>query len=114
MKGLDNLDYGKVAGILRYLNDNALDLVDMEFLPQNFFMEFSEGLDLALYVDGGWATLTKEGQKVIEAVWKVMCATREIDPKVMYDSPMDFFKAQATDAEVVPIEKGRKKKKKNA
>ena len=48
------MDYSKVAGILRYLNDNALDLADLDFLPSDFFLEFAEGLDLATFVDGGW------------------------------------------------------------
>lgn len=106
------MDYGKVAGILRYLNDNSLELADLEFLPQDFFIKFREGLDLALFVDGGWATLTSEGEQVLGSVWGVMCATRDIDPAVMYDSPLDFFKAQATDAEVIDINTKRKKSKK--
>ena len=106
------MDYGKVAGILRYLNDNSMELVDLEFLPSDFFIKFREGLDLALFVDGGWAELTPEGEKVLSSVWGIMCASREIDPAVMYDSPLDFFKAQAQDAEVVDIKTKRKKRKK--
>jgi hypothetical protein len=41
-----------------------------------------------------------------------MCAARQIDPKIMYDSPLDFFKAQAEDAEVIPIDSKKKKRKK--
>jgi hypothetical protein len=106
------VDYGKVAGILRYLKENDIDLVDLEYMPPEFFMEFSEGLELALFVDGGWATLTKEGEKVLSSVWGVVCSVREIDPAVMYDSPLDFFKAQAQDAEVIDIKTKRKKRKK--
>jgi hypothetical protein len=105
------LDYSKVAGILRYLNDNALDLADLDFLPSDFFLEFAEGLDLATFVDGGWATLTDEGKLILETVWKIMCAARQIDPEIMYDSPMEFFKSQAEDAEIIPIDSKRKKKK---
>jgi hypothetical protein len=106
------LDYSKVAGILRYLNDNSLELVDMEFLPSDFFIEFREGLDLALFVDGGWAKLTPEGKKVLESIWEVLCIVRKLDPKVAYDTPLEFFKAQAQDAEVIPIDTKRKKSKK--
>jgi len=106
------VDYSKIAGILRYINDNSLDLAHVEFLPQDFFIKFREGLDLALFVDGGWATLTPEGEQVLGSVWTIVCATREIDPAVMYDSPLDFFKAQATDAEVVDMNTKRKKSKK--
>jgi hypothetical protein len=103
--------YGKVAGILRYLRENDIELVDLEYLPSEFFIEFSEGLELATFVDGGWAKLTNEGKKVIDSIWGILCATRGLDPKVMYDDILDFFKAQAQDAEVVPIEQGKKKKK---
>lgn len=108
------MDYSKLAGILRYLNDNSLDLVDMEFLPSDFFIEFNEGLSLALFVDGGWAKLTPEGKKVLDSVWGIVCAVRKIDPKVIYDTPLDFFKAQAieTDAEVIDINIKKKKSKK--
>jgi len=106
------VNYSKIAGILRYINDNSLDLAHVEFLPQDFFIKFREGLDLALFVDGGWATLTPEGEQVLGSVWTIVCATREIDPAVMYDSPLDFFKAQATDAEVVDMNTKRKKSKK--
>ena len=40
-----------------------------------------------------------------------MCAARQIDPEIMYDSPMEFFKSQAEDAEIIPIDSKRKKKK---
>ena len=108
------MDYSKVAGILRYLNDNSLELVDLEYLPSDFFIEFQQGLELALFVDGGWAKLTPEGKKVLDSVWNILCKVRSIDPNVMYDSPMDFFKAQAveTDAEVIDINSKRKKNKK--
>lgn len=108
------MDYGKVAGILRYLNDNSVELVDLEFLPSDFFIEFQEGLDLALFVDGGWAKLTSEGKKVLGSVWGIMCAARQLDPSVMYDSPLDFFKAQAeeTEAEIIDINSKKKKSKK--
>lgn len=102
------MDYGKVVGILRYLNDNALDLSDMEYLPQDFFIEFQEGLELASFVDGGWAKLTNEGKVVIDTIWQLLCRVRELDPNDMYDNPLEFFKAQAEDAEVIPIEKGKK------
>ena len=102
------MDYGKVAGILRYLNDNALDLVDIDYLPQDFFIEFSEGLDLATFVDGGWATLTDDGKVVLDSIWKVLCVTRELDPDVMYDNALEFFKSQAVDADVIPIGRGIK------
>jgi hypothetical protein len=111
MIGGDKVDYGKVVGILRYLKENDIDLVDIEYLPSQFFMEFSEGLELATFVDGGWATLTDEGKNVIDSVWGILCDTRELDPKVMYDSVLEFFKAQAEDAKVIPIKQGKKKKK---
>ena len=108
MRNGDKVDFGKIASILRYINDDALQLADIEFLPQDFFVQFSEGLELASFVDGGWATLTKEGETVLETVWKIMCITRELDPEIMYDNPLEFFKAQAEDAEVIPIERGKK------
>ncbi len=105
------MDYGKAVGILRYLKENELDIVDIEFLPSEFFIEFEEGLQLAVFVDGGWAKLTSEGKVVIDSIWGILCALRDISPNVMYDNLLDFFKAQAIDAEVVPIEQGKKKKK---
>lgn len=102
------MDYGKAVGILRYLNDNADEMVNMEFISPDFFIEYSDALQLSTFVDGGWATLTDEGKKVIGLVWNILCQVRDINPLESFDSPMDFFRSQALDAEVIPIERGRK------
>lgn len=108
MRGGSKMDFGKIASILRYISDDALQLSDIEFLPQDFFLEFSEGLTLATFVDAGWATLTKDGETVLATLWNILCDIRDLNPEVMYDNPYEFFKAQAEDAEVIPIKRGKK------
>ena len=111
------MDYSKIADILTYVNDEAMALVDVEYLPSEFFIDFSEVLDFATSVSGGWATPTFDGEQALLMVWNFLCDMRELDANVMYDTPLDFFKAQTVDADIVPIEQGKKKKgrkKKNA
>ena len=111
------MDYSKIADILTYINDEAMTLVDVEYLQAEFFTDFSEVLDFATSVSCNWATPTFDGEQALLMVWNYLCDMRDLDANVMYDTILDFFKAQAVDADILPIEEGKKKKgrkKKNA
>jgi hypothetical protein len=34
------------------------------------------------------------GKSQLEFAWRTLCDMRDLDPEVMYDTPLDFFKAQ--------------------
>jgi hypothetical protein len=90
------MDYNKIADILAYISIEAESLVEVEYLPIDFWAGLVDELKLAEYVTAEWATLTSLGEFQIEYAWRELCEMREIDPEVMYDSVIDFFKAQET------------------
>lgn len=103
------MDYGKVTDILSVIFYDGVDLVGLDYLPDQYFIECQDQLVLSTYVSGGWVELTDEGKKQIDFAWRLLCEIRDLEADVMYDTPLDFFKAQAMDAEVIPISRGRKK-----
>jgi hypothetical protein len=102
------MDYGKVADILTVIYKDGVELASLEYLPTDFFTELQDALELASFISGGWAEPTEVGKSQLEYAWRVLCDIRELDPEVMYESPLAFFEAQTVEAEVVPIEKGKK------
>jgi hypothetical protein len=48
------------------------------------------------------------GKSQLEYAWRVLCAARSLDPEIMYETPLEFFEAQIVEADVIPIEEGRK------
>ena len=88
------MDYGKIASILTQINLDALDLEQVEYLPSDFWIDLEDGLTFAVFVNGGWAEPTEMGKSQLEFVWRTLCDMRDLDPEVMYDSALDFFKAQ--------------------
>ena len=90
------MDYNKIADILAYISIEAESLVEVEYLPIDFWAGLVDELKLAEYVTAEWATLTSLGEFQIEYAWRELCEMREIDPEVMHDSVIDFFKAQET------------------
>ena len=102
------MDYGKIAEILSVIYSDGVDLSALEYLPSDYWTEFEDTLLLSTFVSSGWADLTDEGKKQIKYAWLVLCEVRELDPDIMYDSPLAFFEAQAVEAEVIPIAKGKK------
>lgn len=102
------MDYGKVADILSVIYDDGVDLSAVEYLPSDYWIECEDSLLLATFVSSGWAELTDMGKAQLDFAWRVLCEVRELDPDIMYDSPLAFFEAQAVEAEVIPIEKGKK------
>jgi hypothetical protein len=102
------MDYGKLAEILAVIYDDGVELSAVEYLPSNYWIECEDSLTLATFVSSGWAEPTDMGKSQLEFAWRVLCEIRGIDPEIMYDSPIEFFKAQAVGAEVIPIEKGKK------
>jgi len=88
------LDYNKIASILTQINLDALDLEEVEYLPSDFWIDFEDGLEFAIFVNGGWAEPTEMGKSQLELVWRTLCDMRDLDPEVMYDNAIDFFKAQ--------------------
>jgi len=88
------MDYSKIASILSQINEDALELEEVEYLPSDFWIDFEDGLSLADFVDGGWAEPTEIGKSQLELIWRTLCDLRELDPEVMYDTPAEFFKAQ--------------------
>lgn len=102
------MDFGKIADILSFIWLEAVELDANEYMPSAYWKEYQDELQLAAFVSAGWATLTEQGNNMLEVAWDTLCEVRELDPNVMYDSIKDFFDAQAVEAEVIPIEKGKK------
>ena len=102
------MDYGKIANILTVIYQDGVELSALEYVPADFFTELQDALELATFISGGWAEPTDTGKSQLEYAWRVLCDVRELDPEVMYDTPIAFFEAQAVEAEVVPIEQGKK------
>ena len=88
------MDYNKIADILTQINLDALDLEAVDYLPSDFWKDLEDGLTFAVFVYGGWAEPTEMGKSQLEFVWRTLCDMRDLDPEVMYDTPLDFFKAQ--------------------
>jgi hypothetical protein len=88
------LDYNKIADILAYISIEAESLVEVEYLPVDFWAGLVDELKLAEYVAAEWATVTTLGEFQLEYAWRELCEMRELDPEVMYDTALDFFKAQ--------------------
>ncbi len=88
------MDYSKIADILAYISIEAESLVAVEYLPVDFWAGLVDELKLAEYVAAGWVTLTNLGEFEIEYAWRELCEMRDLDPEVMYDTAIDFFKAQ--------------------
>lgn len=74
-----------------------MDMVDMEFLPSDYFIDFQNALDLASFVFEGLAELTDEGKTIISGAWIMLCQLRELNSNTMYDSVQDFFRSQAVE-----------------
>jgi hypothetical protein len=88
------MDYNKIADILAYISIEAESLVEVEYLPIDFWAGLVDELKLAEYVAAGWATVTTLGEFELEYAWRELCEMRELDPDVMYDTALDFFRAQ--------------------
>ena len=88
------MDYNKIADILAYISIEAESLVEVEYLPVDFWAGLVDELKLAEYVAAEWATVTTLGEFQLEYAWRELCEMRELDPEVMYDTALDFFKAQ--------------------
>lgn len=101
------MDYGKIAEILATIYDDGVDLAAVEYLPADYWTECEDALVLADFVSGGWAEPTEMGKSQLEYAWRVLCDVRELDPEIMYDSVLDFFQAQAVDAEIIPFKGGK-------
>jgi hypothetical protein len=90
------LDYNKIADILAYISIEAESLVEVSYLPIDFWAGLVDELKLAEYVAAEWVTLTTLGEFELEYAWRELCEMRDLDPEVMYDTALDFFKAQET------------------
>ena len=90
------MDYNKMADILAYISIEAESLVEVSYLPIDFWAGLVDELKLAEYVAAGWVTLTPNGEFELEYAWRELCEMRELDPEVMYDTALDFFRAQET------------------
>ena len=88
------MDYNKIADILTQINLDALELEAVEYLPSDFWIDLEDGLELAVFVNSGWAEPTEMGKSQLELAWRMLCDMRDLDPEVMYDTPLDFFKSQ--------------------
>ena len=91
------MDYNKIADILAYISIEAESLVEVEYLPIDFWAGLVDELKLAEYVAAEWVALTSLGEFEIEYTWRELCEMRELDPEVMYDTALDFFRAQETE-----------------
>lgn len=90
-----NLDYGKVSAILTNLYDNKDEFIAANYVDEKFFTYLDDALVLATMVNANWAEPTEIGKEQIIIAWQTLCDLREVDAKVMYDNPIDFFMAQA-------------------
>jgi len=88
------MDYNKIADILAYISIEAESLVEVQYLPVDFWAGLVDELKLAEYVAAEWVTLTTLGEFELEYAWRELCEMRDLDPEVMYDTALDFFKAQ--------------------
>jgi hypothetical protein len=88
------MDYNKIASILAQINLDALELEEVEYLPSDFWIDLEDGLTFAVFVNGGWAEPTEMGKSQLGYAWRILCDMRDLDPEVMYDNAIDFFKAQ--------------------
>lgn len=100
------MDYGKIADILAVIYQDGVELAGVDYLPSDYWVECEDALTLATFISSGWAEPTTMGKSQMEFAWRVLCEVRELDPEVMYDSPVAFFEAQAVEADVIPIKGG--------
>ena len=91
------MDYKKIADILAYISIEAENLVQVSYLPIDFWAGLVDELKLAEYVAAEWVTLTSLGEFEIEYAWRELCEMRDLDPEVMYDTALEFFRAQETE-----------------
>ena len=86
-----------MADILAYISIEAESLVEVSYLPIDFWAGLVDELKLAEYVAAEWVTLTSLGEFEIEYAWRELCEMRDLDPEVMYDTALEFFRAQETE-----------------
>ena len=91
------MDYKKIADILAYISIEAENLVQVSYLPIDFWARLVDELKLAEYVAAEWVTLTPLGEFELEYAWRELCEMRDLDPEVMYDTALEFFRAQETE-----------------
>ena len=91
------MDYNKIADILAYISIEAESLVEVSYLPIDFWAGLVDELKLAEYVAAEWVTLTTLGEFELEYAWRELCEMRDLDPEVMYDTALEFFRAQETE-----------------
>jgi hypothetical protein len=91
------MDYGKVSTILKELYENRDVLVEIEYLPEEYFIDYQDVFALSRYVSAQWAEPTQVGKEMLDAGWGFLCLVRELDPTIMYDSTSDFWLAQGVD-----------------
>jgi hypothetical protein len=91
------MDYNKIADILAYISIEAESLVEVSYLPIDFWAGLVDELKLAEYVAAEWVTLTPLGEFELEYAWRELCEMRDLDPEVMYDTALEFFRAQETE-----------------
>jgi hypothetical protein len=91
------MDYKKIADILAYISIEAESLVEVSYLPIDFWAGLVDELKLAEYVAAEWVTLTPLGEFELEYAWRELCEMRDLDPEVMYDTALEFFRAQETE-----------------
>ena len=103
------MDYSKIAEILSVIYNDGSDLEGLDYLPRDYWVECDEALVLSTFVAAGLANLTDEGEQELEYAWRILCGVRDLDPEIMYDTPLAFFEAQAVIADVVPIDSKKKK-----
>jgi hypothetical protein len=91
------MDYGKISAILTQLHDNKDEFLGMEYVSNEYFTYLNDALVLATMVNADWVEPTALGEVQLDIAWKTLCDLRDLDYTVMYDTPMDFFMAQAVE-----------------
>ena len=80
------MDYGKISAILRELWVSKDEIVSSNFLPQVFFDEFDDVLEMSNFINEGWVEPTEIGQNNLDLVWTTLSELRGIDKEVVPDN----------------------------
>lgn len=85
------MDYNIKAEVLAVMLKNSGTLVEIGYLPEEYFEIMDDALIFAATVYQGWGSVLKDGEQVLDQAWELLCKLKHIDPAVKVLGYEDFL-----------------------